>query len=45
MKQLTIIIMTNTTHDSTDNYTTLSVLSININGMPEEKKEINFLTY
>ena len=30
--------MTNTTHDMTDNYTTLSVLSININGMSEEKK-------
>ena len=38
MKQLTIIIMTNTTHDMTDNYTTLPVLSININGMSEEKK-------
>ena len=30
--------MTDTTHDMTDNYTTLSVLSININGMSEEKK-------
>ena len=29
--------MTATTHDMTDNYTTLSVLSININGMSEEK--------
>ena len=37
--------MTDTTHDMTDNYTTLSVLSININGMYEEKKEINFSTF
>ena len=37
--------MTDTTHDMTDNYTTLSVLSININGMYEEKKAINFSTF
>ena len=30
--------MTATKHDMTDNYTTLSVLSININGMSEVKK-------
>ena len=33
--------MTATTHDMTDNYITLSVLSININGMSEEKKRNN----
>ena len=30
--------MTAITHDMTDNYTTLSVLSISINGMSKEKK-------
>ena len=30
--------MTTTTHNITDNYTTLSVLSLNINGLSEEKK-------
>ena len=30
--------MTTTTHDLTDNNTTLSVLFLNINGMSEEKK-------
>ena len=30
--------MTNTTQHTTDNYTILSLLSININGMSEEKK-------
>ena len=30
--------MTTTTHDTTDNYRTLSVLSPNINGMSEDKK-------
>ena len=45
MKHLTIIIITDTTHDMTANYTTLSVLSTNINGMYEEKNEINFSTF
>ena len=31
--------MTVTTHNMTDNYTTLSVLSININGISKEKKQ------
>ena len=30
--------MTTTTHDTTDNHRTLSVLSLNINGMSEDKK-------
>ena len=30
--------MTTTPHNITDNYTTLSVLSLNINGLSEEKK-------
>ena len=30
--------MTTTTHNTTDNYRTLSVLSQNINGMSEDKK-------
>ena len=30
--------MTTTTHDTTDNYRTSSVLSLNINGMSEDKK-------
>ena len=31
--------MTTTPHNITDNYTTLSVLSLNINGLSEEKKK------
>ena len=38
MKQLTTTIMITTTHNMTDNYITLSVLSINISGISEEKK-------
>ena len=34
--------MTTTTHDLTDNNTTLSVLFLNINGMSEEKKKTRF---
>ena len=34
--------MTTTTHDTTDNYRTLSVLSLNINGMSEDKKRQAF---
>ena len=30
--------MTTTPHNITDNYTTLSVLSLNINGLSEEEK-------
>ena len=38
MNQLTITTMTTTMHDMTDNYTTLSLFSLNVNGMSEEKK-------
>ena len=38
MNQLTITTMTTTMHDITDNYTTLPLFSLNVNGMSEEKK-------
>ena len=45
MNQLTITTMTTTMHDITDNYTTLPLFSLNVNGMSEEKKQKNFLKY
>ena len=38
MNQLTITTMTTTMHDITDNFTTLSFFSLNVNYMSEEKK-------